>query len=713
MNYDPKKLAVTGKPYKPMKKGSKERKPSFTVPDDYETEEDFVSYARKKYSEDSEFDRLNREAHLEDARFVVGDQWDPQVRQQRLDAERPTLTTNRLVAFIAQVVGNRLLNETTTKVVPDNDGTKEIAVVRQGIIRNIEKNSDTEFADDLALQSCVIGGIGGFGVELKYAAYDVFEQDITVVPRPDPFVVVWDCMSREPTGKDARHVFIADSIPRKEFEDKYPWATATELGSDRMSQGYSQDAGWYGDDMVRVVTFWRMRSRPSTVALMNDGTTRDITDDDSPETLAMVSINPATGMPYIREAECPYAEQYIISGTNILEGPYELKISRVPEFRVPAWEISVGAQRHRFGLIRHMKDPQRLHNMWRSIIAEKILASPRARIIASDAAVAGREAEWRNAHRTTDPLLVYNSDSGTPPEAIPPIQLETALLQESNMTVQDLRDVSNLHEASLGQQSNEVSGKAILARQRVGEIGTVLYLTNLNKAIKARGELFNELIPIVFDTARTLRTLGADDAESFVRVNDPSHPESLDIGLGKYSITVTTGPSTVTKRVEAQEAMLALFNAAPQLMASAADLYVENMDFPGAEAMSKRLRKLLPPGLVDPETLPKDEQEALAANAEQTAQQTQEAEALAKATAEAELQVKSAEAERASAQAKAALADADFSLARADLARSEAGKVKAETSIMDPNHDPLSDEIADQVDAELSAPEEQPQENTQ
>ena len=70
-------------------------------------------------NDDINYDRLNREAALEDLRFIVGDQWDDIVRQQREAARKPTLTINRLPAFIAQVVGNRRINETTIRVIPD------------------------------------------------------------------------------------------------------------------------------------------------------------------------------------------------------------------------------------------------------------------------------------------------------------------------------------------------------------------------------------------------------------------------------------------------------------------------------------------------------------------------------------------------------------------------------------------------------------------
>ena len=161
------------------------------------------------------------------------------------------------------------------------------------------------------------------------------------------------------------------------------------------------------------------------------------------------------GEPIMREADVKYAEMYNATGSNLLDGPYELPISRVPVFRVPAYEIQIGEERRRWGLIRFLKDPQRLHNYWRSVVAEKLMMSPKAKFIASDTAIQGHDGEWRNAHRSSDPLLIYSGESGAPPQFTPPTQMEPALMQEAGMAVQDLKDVSNLHEASMGAQSTK------------------------------------------------------------------------------------------------------------------------------------------------------------------------------------------------------------------------------------------------------------------
>jgi hypothetical protein len=73
-----------------------------------------------------------------------------------------------------------------------------------------------------------------------------------------------------------------------------------------------------------------------------------------------------------------------------------------------------------------------------------------------------------------------------------------------------------------------------------------------------------------------------------------------DLGLGGYDVTVSVGPSYQTKRQEAVASQMALVQAYPESFQTIGDLLVANMDWPGAKAMSTRLKKTLPPQLQDP-----------------------------------------------------------------------------------------------------------------
>jgi hypothetical protein len=209
-----------------------------------------------------------------------------------------------------------------------------------------------------------------------------------------------------------------------------------------------------------------------------------------------------------------------------------------------------------------------------------------------------RANRFRAAHRSDDPVLVWSGAS--PPQKLPPPIPPSAMLQEAALCDADIKDVTGLHDASLGMRSNEVSGKAILARERQGDVATFMYHDNLNASIEAAGRVINDLLPVVYDSARTVVILGEDGVASPARINDPGHPAAVDLKAGKYDVVVETGPSYSTRRVEAAESMLAFFQAAPQAANVAADLLAKAQDWPMADEIAERLKRALPPALTAP-----------------------------------------------------------------------------------------------------------------
>lgn len=640
----------------------RKKKPTFDLPEGYDSEQQFLMEMRTHYDEDIGADKLNRDAALEDERFVAGDQWTDDVRLRRDAARKPTLTFNRLPAFVAQIIGQRRMNETTIKIVADENTDVAVARVREGLMRSIQKTSRADIAYDNTLQNTVICGIGNFKLRLDFKTADVWEQDICIDPCTDPLAIVWDRMLRDPTGRDARHCFETFVVTRQEFKKDYPWASPAEWTTPYSYLNDNTMNGWVTVDDVRIVAYWHMRTRPRVIALLQTGNTVDITDHaEDPQVLAQIAQR-EDGQPIIREVDMPYAQCYICSGMDILEGPYELPISRLPYFRVPGWEVRVGDWSHRWGLVRFLKDPQRLHNYWRSVIAERLMAAPRATWLATQEAVAGREAAFRNSHLTDDPLLVWNGEAGTAPQRVEPAQIQQALIEEAELTSQDLKDISNIHEANLGMPSNEVSGAAIMARQRVSDTGTVIYHDNLNQAIEECGRTCNELFSYVYDTKRIVKTIAPDGSEDAQVINDIGNPNSVDITSGKYAVSAVTGASYATKRMESVAAMLATLNVMPQLIGQFADLLVEAQDWPMAQQIADRIRLSMDPSMLKPsEVTPQIAQNA------QGKQQAQAAQAqVAQAMAAAALQKTQSEAAMNAARAQNYLTQSQLAPTHAD-----------------------------------------------
>ncbi len=625
------------------------------IPDGYDTVDAFLDEARKRFQVGVDADRDNREAALDDLRFVAGDQWDETVKAGRLKKGRPCLSINTLPQYIGQVIGDMRMNRPAIKVRPAEGGDADTAAVRQGLIRSIEAQSNAAQVYALAGEDQVACGIGHFRVSLAYAADDSFDQDIKVEHVPNPFGVVWDAASVEPTGADADFCFVVDEIDRKAFEKAYPDAVTTELTTP------TEQPGWIGRDVVRVTQYWLMKEETRRLALLLKApamqpSIEDVTGRE--DEVAQFIVTGPDGKPRVRDKVSRSAVMYLITGREILEGPYNYPIQRLPVFKVTGREVRVGERRYRFGLVRFAKDAVRMKNLWRSSAAEWLALAPRQQWLlhAADKDEANR---YRNAHKSGDTVLTYSGQ--IPPQRLDPPTAPNALLQEAQINDQDIKDATGLQHASLGMRSNETSGKAILARERQGDVATYAYHDNLQAAVREAGRVINALIPVVYDSARTLVVLCEDDTAVTRRVNDPNAQGGhIDLKTGMYDVVIATGPSFSTRRVEAAESMMAFVQAVPGAAAVAGDLIAKAQDWPMASEIAERMKRFLPPQVLAGEGPQPDPRHAAAMQQQQAAQmqaqQAAQAEAQAMAREKALLELREQAAKTALAEAKAAMA---------------------------------------------------------
>lgn len=172
----------------------------------------------------------------------------------------------------------------------------------------------------------------------------------------------------------------------------------------------------------------------------------------------------------------------------------------------------------------------------------------------------------------------------------------------------------------------------------------------------------------------------ASNVVPFPAPKKPAMQKVYDLSVGRFDVRIDSGPSFTTKRQEAAASMADLIKAAPALMNVAGDILVRNMDWPGAEELSERLRKTLPPGLAEPrdDDPPPQPQppspEAMKAQADMAKTQAdiellrvKSAHEQTMAQADlAQLQAK-AQADQQAAQAKVQLAQADLAMKQVEL----------------------------------------------
>jgi hypothetical protein len=186
-------------------------------------------------------------------------------------------------------------------------------------------------------------------------------------------------------------------------------------------------------------------------------------------------------------------------------------------------------------------------------------------------------------------------DGAAAPQRQPFAGVPAGALQEALNASDDIKSILGLYDASLGAPSNETSGRAILARQREGDISTFHFVDNLSRAIRHAGRILIDLIPHVYSQPRMVRVLGPGGEPATVAVNQPGGAApAYDLAAGKYDLTVEAGPSFTSRREEAASQMIELIRAFPQAAPVLGDLLAKNLDWPGADEIAQRLKTLLP-----------------------------------------------------------------------------------------------------------------------
>ena len=442
----------------------------------------------------------------------------------------------------------------------------------------------------------------------KYVDEQAFDQDIVLQRILDPTSVTFDDQAKEQDASDGKFGFIETSLPMDDFKEDYPQA---DVGS----WAPADAQGWWTQDSVRLAEYYRVVNKPTTIYLLQDGSVMDA------EALAQANAGPVA-VPAVPVDSRPGVKREVqwfkLGGNSVLD-------SRVwpgkwiPLVRVVGNEMMVDGKIIYTGLTHRAMDPQRMYNYQTSVVVEILSLQKSAPYIGAKGQFKGVEAKWKNANVTNPAYLEYepvelNGNMVGAPQRQTAPQVPTGNVQAIELAANDLQWVTGQHAANFGAASNETSGKAILARQREGDGATYHYLDNLSRSILHTGRILVDLVPKIYDTKRVLRVIGEDGTSSLVQ-QDPQQQQSMvkaqdaagkvqkiyNLNVGRYDVAVAVGPSFGTKRMESVDAMSTLFQGNPQLWQIVGDLFLRNQDWPGAQEMADRLKKMLPPNLAEAE----------------------------------------------------------------------------------------------------------------
>ena len=556
---------------------------------------------------------------VDDLRFACLDQWPGDLRAQRendvVNGPRPCLTIDQINQYITQVSNDMAANRPSIKTRPvDDEADPETAEIFQGLIRHIEDQSSAHIAYSTSGNSAVTIGLGYLRVVSERTDPRSWDQDLFIRPIADTFCVYLSAHTM-PDGSDADKGWIFTKLPMEKFRREYPNAKCE--ASDFNDLGVTPV--WRTDDEVTICEYFYKEYLNRHLVYTADGQSLYQEEYDAlPEPRPAISDERDTQEVKIKW--CKHTGCEVIDKRD-LPGKY------IPIIEEVGKEQMVDGKRQLWGLVRPAKDSLRAFNYWVSALTEKMALAPKAPFIGAVGQFATDAAHWNKANVNNYTRLEYdaidvNGNVVPAPRRQEPMQMEPAMAHMLSMMQNNVKSSLGMYKASIGDTESQQSGRAILALKKESDTGTSHFGYNQSISITHVGRILVDLIPHYYDTKRILRILGEDGkaasaaidpeladntgaplAKKEIRMADGKIKRIYRLDVGKYDVTVSTGPGYTTSRQEAATVMTELANSAKDPVSAAVLRYlaVKSSDFHGSEEALKMLKATLPPQAMPPE----------------------------------------------------------------------------------------------------------------
>jgi hypothetical protein len=588
----------------------------------------FIELARKRFRRCVEAETAQRKAILQAKEFRAGDQWEPAERIKRQGGQgaqgqaaeppRPCLTIDRVSAPVRQVSNTVRAANFAIDVHPNGFGADdETARILKGLLRQIQNDARGEDPIEWAADSAAEGGLGWFRLYADYCYNDpdntdpvaLFDQDLKIGRIANSLTVYCDPSAQSPTKRDAKFMFVTEDLSRAEFVRTYG---EKHLSSEDPYRSDGDQDQWIGDDLERIAEYWTCDYDKVKVWLSPDGQVTTSTTE--PEGYDKDTWK-------TRVIHTPVVQCAKITGTKVLER-WDWPGTRIPLFPVLGEELNVDGKVVLRGVIAPAIGPQRMVNYLYTAAVEQIALTSKSPYIIAAGQIENYKAIWASANTTNYSYLPYDpvSNAGTavpPPhrESIePPIQAMVEMLAKSEDAI---KATTSIYDPSLGNTNpREKSGRAIVALQQQAEHANSNYLDNVQRAMVDCADEMVLLCPHYYDRpGRILKIVGINDSPEQVALGSQEQltqmaqqgqmtPDLLkvaqgmkqffDLKKGNYSVTVGISKAYTTKREEGSAMLGDMLSKNPQLLQIFGDIFFRDLDTPGSQEISDRLKKMLP-----------------------------------------------------------------------------------------------------------------------
>ena len=520
----------------------------------------FNAYVRARDSGHDEYIQMAKKCDM----YYRGDQWDEFDMQELDDQGRPALTINTILPTINAVLGEQSTKKADITFKPRGGGNQEVADVLTKVYQQIADNNKLEWIENQVFSDGLIQDRGYFDVRIDFS--DHIQGEVRIEAK-DPLDILIDPDAKHYDTRTWNEIFETKWMSIDEIEETYGQdkadklrmlaETGTTLGADSMefeeerygdTDEYNYGQQYPGDpDSARMLRSIRVIERQ--YYKLKD---------------CMYYLDPVTGdmrdvpQNWSKKKRETFADQY---GLDILS-----KTVRKVRWTVTADTVVLfddwSPYKHftivpyfpyfrrgkPFGMVRNLLSPQEQLNKITSQELHIVNTTANSGWIVENGSLSGMTADDLEEHGAETGLVLEFNRGSTPPAKIPPNQIPTGLDRLGQKAAANIKQISGITDAMLGQDSAEVSGVAIQAKQNRGSMLLQVPLTNLAKSRQYLAEAILGLIQGYYTEERVIQITDESDPykpRKELRVNQmtPEGQVINDLQLGEYDVVVSSAPA--------------------------------------------------------------------------------------------------------------------------------------------------------------------------
>ena len=603
---------------------------------------------KQDISDDADVTCDQRDAANSDMRFinVLDGMWENFLEDQYAcdNEERVRLQMDLVSGPRNRFVGEWNQNRVGVEYKPDDAGTtKDDSNLLNGIYRSDFRQFSGKLATDNAVDEVATCGIGHMKLATVFEdEEDPENENMNIEWRPiysSYSTVYWDQASLRIDKRDARYCTELTPYTNASFAREWPGKTPSSAYTPE-EYDYSHSGSRNGrtnDDFIYVGTRYEVITRKVKMFVYNDLEAEKVsayTEEDHELIKDELAKNELVEFVRERMVTRQMVEKTVFSGQDILEETRRVAGKWIPIVPFYGYRAFVDGVEWYHGLIRKLKDGQRLFNTQISQLAENAASAGQEVPIFAPEQMQNKDIQDQWADKNNKPYLLAeplrdeanNIVSAGPLGYSKPAQLDASTSALVQLIPQMMQEITG--GAPEDARSNDMSGKAINALIKRQNMVSQVINDNIANAIAWSGEVYKAMAAEVYTTSRIVKTISKDGSEGTeqllgVVADDQTGKliEGNDLRGKKFQSYADVGPQYDTVREQTVEEIKGMMEAmgdtpeAAQYRPLLISIMINNISGVGLEPLKEFNRKqMLLQGLVKPEN---PEEEAMLQAAQQ------------------------------------------------------------------------------------------------